>query len=83
MCTPPSYLLWFCLIMLVPVPIRTALIRRYRLRCRQRLTALTRCLQSIILPSSQWADVGTGGEDEFVSCDVVKTKGDMCIEGFQ
>jgi hypothetical protein len=32
----------------------TALIQRYRSRCRQRLTALTRCLQRIMVLSSQW-----------------------------
>jgi len=29
------------------------------------------------------ADVGTGGEDEFVSCEVVKMKGDMCTDAFE
>jgi hypothetical protein len=29
------------------------------------------------------ADVGTGGEDEFVSYEVVKMKGDMCTDAFE
>jgi hypothetical protein len=29
------------------------------------------------------ADVGTGGEDEFVNCEVVKMKGDMCTDAFE
>jgi hypothetical protein len=28
-------------------------------------------------------NVGTGGEDELVSCEVVKTKGDMCTDAFE